>query len=88
MTRKDFVLIARALLDSRPTQTSSTDEDGTDEYWDADGNPITAEEYFDLDQRDTQWGETIASVTDALATTNPRFDRERFTRAAMGLPQH
>jgi hypothetical protein len=30
------------------------------------------------------WSELLHKVADYLATTNPRFDRERFLRAATG----
>lgn len=60
MTRKDFQLLADALLASYPGAAQ---------------NPLDASARL-------QWRASIHSVADALATTNPRFDRSRFIAAA------
>ncbi len=57
MTRKDYVLIAEALRESRPQM-------GGIEGWNC----------------------AAIGVADALARDNPRFDRERFLKAAGVTP--
>lgn len=59
MTKKDFELIARAVLDSRPLGA-------TPQY---------------AEWANGQCDMTAERLADALATTNPKFDRARFLAA-------
>lgn len=61
MTRKDYVLIAGALLRGRPEDPNCT----------VAGSAALHGQHM----RDCK------ALADALAGTNPRFDRERFLRA-------
>lgn len=73
MTCKDFQLIADALRRSRPTVADFTTTS-------ADGrNTFTNRISFDA--ADSAWSNSVRVMSDHLRATNPRFDRERFTRA-------
>lgn len=59
MTRKDYILIARALNGAMPVSPES-------------------------DRVKEAWRTAADALAYALATDNPRFDRERFMRACRG----
>lgn len=60
MTRKDYELIAAALLKSKPVLMGGLTD------WDVS----------------LQFAASVVSVATALGTDNPRFDRDRFLKAA------
>lgn len=66
MTRKDYVRIAAALKAQRDNIEDTAYRRSED-----------AHEWFV-----SGWEVTTRSIADALAADNPRFDRERFFRAA------
>jgi hypothetical protein len=59
MTRKNFTLIARTMLASRPPLDN------------VDGRRA--------------WADTVDALTDALRSTNPAFNAERFADACNGI---
>lgn len=70
MTKKDFELIARVIR----ADAAHTRDDGTLET-DYKSMPAWMRGAYD------QWNTLALNMADALATTNPRFDRARFLQA-------
>ena len=66
MTKKDFVLIASTLRASCPRLSCPFDVEHR-EAW--------------IDGAMAAWAGTILQMADALASTNPRFNRDTFIKA-------
>ena len=65
MTKKDFEAIAAQLKYVKPTNPLSTPRNHR----------------LVLESMSKQWVWAVDAIADALATSNPRFDRARFCRA-------
>ena len=68
MTRKDYILIAKAMNRARPQSAAKDDKDRSEK-----------EEAEVL-----QWVWDCLELADALQEENPRFDRDRFIAACKG----
>lgn len=69
MTRKHFQLIADALSISRPIHPDNLPDSASDALYERAG------------LRYRQWRDDVDRISDALATTNPNYDADRFKEA-------
>lgn len=71
MSKRHFEVIASGLAKARPPD--HTQQSGLDEA-----------KRMELRAMDEQWIRSVESICDALQTTNPSFDREKFTDWVQG----
>jgi hypothetical protein len=82
MTRRDYVRIAAALAEA--AESHITANGSGDPYRDALGGTQEERAAFSMGQS-LAWERCVDRIADALAADNPRFDRDRFSRAASSV---